>query len=75
MKLDTWATPQTWEKSVADGVRRVVTTHTVEKPGQHVLKIWMVTPGVVLERVIIDAGGVRPSYLGPVESPRVGVRK
>ena len=25
-----------------------------------------------IERVIIDAGGVRPSYLGPVESPRIG---
>jgi hypothetical protein len=36
------------------------------------VKYWMVTPGLVLERVIIDAGGVRPSYLGPPESPRVG---
>ena len=75
VKLDTWATLQTWERSVGDGVRRVVTTHTVQKPGQHVLKIWMVTPGVVLERVIIDAGGLRPSYLGPVESPRVVARQ
>jgi hypothetical protein len=30
----------------------------------------MVTPGVVVERIIVDAGGVRPSYLGPPESPR-----
>jgi len=71
VKLDTWATLQTWEKSVGDGVRRVVTRHAVEKPGKHVLKVWRVSPGVVIERVIIDAGGVRPSYLGPVESPQV----
>jgi hypothetical protein len=70
VKLDTWATLQTWEKAVGESVRRVMTKHTIEKPGRHVFKFWMVTPGVVLERVIIDAGGVRPSYLGPVESPR-----
>jgi hypothetical protein len=36
------------------------------------LKLWHVTPGVVVERIIIDAGGLRPSYLGPPESPRKG---
>jgi hypothetical protein len=30
----------------------------------------MVTPGVVVERIIVDTGGLRPSYLGPPESPR-----
>ncbi len=71
-RLDTWATLQTWEKAVSDGVRRVTSRHVVDRPGPCVLKYWMVTPGLVLERVIIDAGGVRPSYLGPPESPRVG---
>jgi hypothetical protein len=36
-----------------------------------VLKYWYVTPGVVLERIVIDAGGLKPSYLGPPESPRL----
>ena len=71
LKLDTWQTNQTWEAAVANGVRRVLSRHPVGKPGTHVLKIWMLTPGVVLQRVILDAGGVRPSYLGPIESPRV----
>ncbi len=71
VKLDTWATLQTWERAVGDGVRRVVTRHRIDRAGAHVLKFWMVTPGVVLERIIIDAGGVRPSYLGPAESSRI----
>jgi hypothetical protein len=70
LKLDTWAKGN-WDRAVAEGIRRVVSTHTVAKPGVHTLKVWMVTPGVVLERIVIDAGGVRPSYLGPPESVRV----
>ena len=70
LKLDTWSTLQTWERAVSDGVRRVTSRHHIEQPGHHVLKFWMVTPGVVLARVIVDTGGIRPSYLGPPESFR-----
>jgi hypothetical protein len=70
VRLNTWETLQTWEKAVGESIRRVATKHRIDRPGVHTLKVWMVTPGVVLERVIIDAGGVRPSYLGPLESPR-----
>ncbi|MEO6993646.1 MAG: glycosyl hydrolase 115 family protein [Lacunisphaera sp.] len=68
VKLDTWATLHTWERSVGDGVRRVAINQSLATPGHHVFKFWLVTPGVVLERIILNAGGVRPSYLGPPES-------
>jgi hypothetical protein len=28
-------------------------------------------PGIVLEKILIDAGGLKPSYLGAPESSRV----
>lgn len=57
-----------WEKAVADSVLKLTARLRIAQPGAHVLKIWRVTPAVVLQRIVIDAGGVRPSYLGPTES-------
>ena len=59
-----------WAVSVMDGVRHCHFSHGPVAAGPHVLKYWMVDPGVVLERIVVDAGGVRASYLGPPESTR-----
>jgi hypothetical protein len=62
-----------WEKSVEDNARFGHSTHTLAKSGYHTLKFWMVDPGVVLEKLVVNLGGVRPSYLGPPESYHNGV--
>jgi hypothetical protein len=59
-----------WETAVSDSVRKTSTSFALDKPGYHILKVWMIDPGVVLEKLVLDFGGVRPSYLGPPESPR-----
>jgi hypothetical protein len=61
-----------WAASVLDGVRHVISVHTVDQPGHHVLTFWMIDPGVVLERIVVDLGGVHRSYLGAPESVRAG---
>ncbi len=57
-----------WESTVADNAHHSVSRHALASGGHHVLKVWMVDPGVVLQKLIVDRGGVRPSYLGPPES-------
>jgi hypothetical protein len=64
-----------WEKIVGDNARTVRSTHMLEKSGWHTLKYWMVDPGVVLQKIVVDLGGVQPSYLGPPESFRLPGRQ
>ncbi|GLB44507.1 putative glycosyl hydrolase family 115 [Lyophyllum shimeji] len=53
---------------VANSIVSVVTKFTGVKPGAHTLKITAIEPAVVIQKLVIDTGGVRPSYLGPPES-------
>ena len=59
----------TWDKMVADNIRIAESAHHITRPGRHVLKFWFADPGPVLQKLVVDAGGVKPSYLGPPESP------
>jgi len=60
-----------WQESVRRNIVELKTKHTIEKTGKHTLKIWMIDPGVVLQRILIDCGGLKPSYLGPLESKKI----
>jgi hypothetical protein len=60
-----------WERNTSDNANRTATTHMISTPGQHTLKFWMVDPTVIVQNLIVDTGGLRPSYLGPPESVRL----
>lgn len=57
-----------WSRDVSNNIKLLTTVHHISKPGKHVLKYWMVDPAVVLQKIVIDCGGEKPSYLGPPES-------
>ena len=57
-----------WERSVKDSIRILTSKHVIARSGYHTLKYWIVDPGLVLEKLVVDTGGVKPSYLGPPES-------
>jgi hypothetical protein len=59
-----------WEKMVGDNINIRTTKHDLAAPGEHVLKFWMVDPGVVLQKLVVSHGEVPTSYLGPPESFR-----
>lgn len=65
------ANPNGWLTAVADSVWQNRTMWEYSGPGAHKLKIWELEPGVVLQKVVVDLGGVRQSYLGPPESYRL----
>lgn len=66
-----WKYPSWWNNSVGDHIKIKRTSHGKIKSGKHTLKVWMVDPGVVIQKFVIDAGGLKPSYLGPPESKYV----
>jgi hypothetical protein len=62
---------RSFERNTSDNVNRTSTEHQVLAPGAHVLKFWAVDPTVVVQKLVLDTGGLRESYLGPPESFRV----
>jgi Gylcosyl hydrolase family 115 C-terminal domain len=68
---DDGALNTTWARHTSDNVNRTATRHTVARAGVHRLKFWMVDPTVVLQRLLIDTGGLPETYLGPLESRRL----
>lgn len=63
-----WKYPDWWNNAVSQNIKILTSEHQVDKPGEHVLKYWMIDPAIVLQKLVIDAGGLKPSYLGPPES-------
>jgi hypothetical protein len=44
------------------------TNHTISAPGKHTLRFRVLEPGIVLEKILINTGGLKPAYLGAPES-------
>jgi hypothetical protein len=57
-----------WAQSVLDEIVSTSVRLRVPTAGAHVFRVFMVDAGVVLDKIVIDCGGLKPSYLGPPET-------
>lgn len=70
--------PNGWGSAVGDAVwglhsgNQTTSSFKVDKEGAYTLRIWCLLPSIIVQKVIVDLGGVRSSYLGPPESFLVG---
>lgn len=62
-----------WGKSVAESIRILKTPLSFQR-GKNTIKFWLVSPGVVLQKLVLDTGGMKDSFLGPEETFSVGKR-
>ena len=46
------------------------TRHTIAGAGRHTLRVRFLDSGLVLQKLLLDLGGLKPSYLGAPESAR-----
>lgn len=64
--------PVNWGTAVADNAWKNTTNHGAVAAGKHTLKLWLVESNVILQKVVLDLGGVVYSHNGPPQSWRVG---
>ncbi|OAG02312.1 uncharacterized protein CC84DRAFT_1198486 [Paraphaeosphaeria sporulosa] len=64
--------PVGWGTAVAQNAWLNTTNWGEVSPGKHTLKLWLVEANVVLQKLVMDLGGVQYSHNGPPESYRVG---
>jgi hypothetical protein len=59
------------EKWQAQRINETITTHVFQSAGKHTIRFRVLEPGIVLQKIIIDTGNLKKSYLGAPESKRM----
>ncbi len=63
-------TDREWERAVANNAWVTSSRHRITDPGAHVVRVWLVDPGLVFQRLHVIRGELPETYLGPPESQR-----
>lgn len=72
INFNTDSSEKAWAESVANNIKIITSSHTIEKTGNHVLKFYGIDAALVLQKIVIETeeGKLLESYLGPPESFR-----
>ncbi|WP_277510997.1 glycosyl hydrolase 115 family protein [Ereboglobus sp. PH5-5] len=54
-----------WYENVLRNCAIKKTTLHISKPGRHTLRVICGDPGIVLQKIVIDLGGMKRAYMGP----------
>ena len=68
LDFQTFGRSDEWMQNVLKNAAVKSAAQIINKAGKHTLKIWMVDPGVMIDRVLIDLGGWKDSYTFPPET-------
>lgn len=60
--------PVRGSRNVMDNLMIIRGELIIPSPGQHTLKVWFVDPGLIVDKIMIDTGGLMKSYFRPPES-------
>lgn len=58
------------EKWQSNSINETITRHHFNTFGRHILRIKVMESGIVLQKIMINTGGLKPSYLGAPESKK-----
>ncbi|MDR0658758.1 MAG: glycosyl hydrolase 115 family protein [Mediterranea sp.] len=58
----------------AESIIKTSTTHRILAAGRHTLRFRPLDPGIVLQKIMVDTGGLKPSWLGAPESDRIKIK-
>ncbi len=61
-------TTKEMENWQANRINVTKTLHSIKAPGLHKLRIRVLEPGIVLQKILVDTGGLKPSFLGAPQS-------
>jgi hypothetical protein len=57
-----------WALDVVKNARMTTTEWTLRAGTRHTIRLWALDPALVIDRLVLDLGGQRTSYLGPPET-------
>ncbi|MBV4358750.1 glycosyl hydrolase 115 family protein [Pinibacter aurantiacus] len=57
-----------WGRWVSDNIIEQSSRHILSGKTKHIIRIKLLNPGMVLQKILIDFGGLQKSYLGPKET-------
>ncbi len=57
---------QSWNDNVLRNFSVYKSSLYIDKPGRHTLQSCCTDPGMVMQKIVIDLGGMKQSFLGPM---------